>query len=115
MTALYLSEADVAALLDMPTAVEVVTEAFRRLAAGEAEHVPRRRVRLPGAMLHSMSAAAAYLGRLGWKQYTTTRHGASFLVGLYDETGRLLALVEADRLSQLRTGATTAVAVGCMA
>ena len=31
------------------------------------------------------------------------------------ESGQLIALMDADRLGQLRTGATTAVAVGCMA
>jgi ornithine cyclodeaminase/alanine dehydrogenase-like protein (mu-crystallin family) len=59
-----------------------------------------------------MSAAADYLGLVGWKHYTTSRQGARFLVGLYDAaSGQLVALVEANRLGQMRTGATTAVAV----
>ncbi|NIP84447.1 MAG: ornithine cyclodeaminase family protein [Planctomycetales bacterium] len=59
-----------------------------------------------------MSAAADYLRRVGWKQYTTTRQGARFLVGLYQaDTGALEAIIEADRLGQLRTGAATGVAV----
>jgi ornithine cyclodeaminase/alanine dehydrogenase len=53
---------------------------------------------------------------LGWKEYVTTRAGARFHFGLYDAAGgNLLALIEADRLGQLRTGAATAVAVSCMA
>jgi ornithine cyclodeaminase/alanine dehydrogenase-like protein (mu-crystallin family) len=113
---LHLTEADVAELLDMQLAVDCVEEAFRRLASGEASNVPRTRAQAPGIILHTMSAAAGYLGLLGWKCYTTTREGARFHVGLYDQTtGQLVALIEANRLGQLRTGATTAVAVQWMA
>jgi ornithine cyclodeaminase/alanine dehydrogenase-like protein (mu-crystallin family) len=112
MPALYLTEADVEVLLDMPMAVAVVQEAFRQLAAGQAANVPRQRAIGRGIVLHSMSAVADYLGLAGWKCYTTTKAGAKFLVGLYDtQTGSLVALIEANRLGQLRTGATTAVAV----
>ncbi len=64
-----------------------------------------------------MSAAAAYLNLVGWKSYTTTSSGGGkFLVGLYDaQTGNLVALIEADRLGQLRTAAATGVAVQWMA
>jgi ornithine cyclodeaminase/alanine dehydrogenase-like protein (mu-crystallin family) len=58
-----------------------------------------------------MSAAAEYLGLVGWKQYTTTRSGAKFHIGLHDQaSGGLIALLEADRLGQMRTGAVTGVA-----
>lgn len=115
MPALYLTEDDVERLLDIDVAIEACKEAFEKLAAGEAEHVPRARVKASGVMLHSMSAAAAYLDLVGWKCYTTTRAGANFLLGLYDNTGQLVALIEADKLGQLRTGATTGVAVELMA
>jgi ornithine cyclodeaminase/alanine dehydrogenase len=63
-----------------------------------------------------MCAVADYLGLAGWKEYTTTRHGARFHVGLYDaQSGELTALLEADRLGQLRTGAVTGLAVRLMA
>jgi len=115
MTALYLTEADVTQLLTLEMAIEVCAEAFRRLAEGEAENLPRSRAQAPGIILHSMSAAAGYLGLVGWKNYTTTRKRALFHLGLYDTTGALVALVEADRLGQLRTGATTGVAAAAMA
>ena len=98
MSAIYLTEGDVQQLLDMNVAIETVEEAFRQMAAGRADNQPRRRVRARGIVLHSMSAAAEYLGRVGWKQYTTTRDGVRFLVGLYDAgSGRLEALIEASR------------------
>lgn len=116
MAAVYLAESDVNQLVKMQDALPAVEEAFRRLASGEAENVPRTRSKAPGIVLHSMSAAAAYLGLVGWKNYTTSRTAARFLVGLHRAVdGELLALIEADRLGQLRTGAATGVAVQCLA
>jgi len=114
--ALYLSEQDVTELLDLPTTIKAVDEAFRHWAEGGVDDSPRRRVKAKGFVLHSMSAAADYLGMACWKQYSTTRAGARFLVGLYDtSTGEQLALIEANRLGQLRTAAATGVAVSYMA
>ena len=116
MAALYLTERDIRELLDMRTAIEVLEETFRQLADKKATNVPRVRAKATGIVLHSMSAAAEYLGLVGWKCYTTTHGGARFHVGLYDAaSGELVALIEADRLGQLRTGATTGVAVESMA
>lgn len=96
----------------MPAAIEAVEEAFRRLASGDATNTPRRRDQGSGFVLHSMSASASYLGFAGWKHYVTTKSGAKFYVGLQRTSdGSLAALIEADRLGQMRTGAVTAVAV----
>ena len=116
MPLLYITEDEVSRLLDMPMAVDAVEGAFRALAEGKAHNVPRVRAKGQGIVLHSMCAAADYLGLVGWKQYTTTRQGACFHVGLYDQlSGELVALVEADRLGQLRTGAVTGAAAKLLA
>jgi ornithine cyclodeaminase/alanine dehydrogenase-like protein (mu-crystallin family) len=116
MGVLYLQETDVQRLLDMRLAIDAVEESFRRLANGDAANVPRTRAIAPQMVLHTMSAAAPYLGMSGWKSYSTTRQGARFLMGLYDQTtGALVALIEASTLGQMRTGATTGVAVQWMA
>ena len=116
MTALYLTEADVRELLDMEIAIDVVEEAFRQLGQGNAMNVPRARAHAQGIYLHTMSAVASYLGYAGWKAYTTTSQGAKFHVGLYStKSGELTALIEANFLGQLRTGAASAVATECMA
>lgn len=116
MPALYLTEDDVRELLDMEIAIEVVEEAFRRLADGTAMNVPRARARAPGITLHTMSAAAEYLGMVGWKAYTTTKDAARFHVALYSAaTGELAAIIEANFLGQLRTGAASGVATEYMA
>jgi ornithine cyclodeaminase/alanine dehydrogenase-like protein (mu-crystallin family) len=116
MPALFLTEDDVVDLMDMDGAIEAVEGAFRALAEDTAENVPRRRAKAPGIMLHAMHAAAGYLGLVGWKCYTTTHQGAIFHVAVYDdESGAMRALIEADHLGRLRTGATTAVATEYMA
>jgi ornithine cyclodeaminase/alanine dehydrogenase-like protein (mu-crystallin family) len=114
--AIYLTEDDVRELLDVATAVPLVEAAFRNVAEGKATNVPRVRAFARGIALHSMSAAAEYLGFVGWKVYTTTRSGARFHVGLSEiATGELVALIEADYLGQVRTGAVSGVATECMA
>lgn len=116
MPALYLTEADVRELLDMEMAIDVVEETFRQLSGGGAMNVPRARAHAEGFYLHTMSAVAQYLGCAGWKAYTTTSHGARFHVGLYStKTAEMTALIEANYLGQLRTGAASAVATECMA
>jgi ornithine cyclodeaminase/alanine dehydrogenase-like protein (mu-crystallin family) len=116
MPAIFLSEADVNQLLDMRLAIVAVEEAFRQLADRKTTNVPRVRAKAPGVVLHTMSAAAEYLGLVGWKAYATTRSGARFHSALYDSrTAELLAIIEASRLGQLRTAATTAVAIEWMA
>lgn len=116
MAALFLTEDHVRELLDMPTAIEVVEELFRELANGRAKNVPRQRVQGGKMFLHTMSGTCDYLGVGGWKAYSTTREKSRFHVGLYDlVTGELLALIEADYLGQLRTGAASGVATEFLA
>lgn len=112
MTCLYLTEDDVTKLLTMPIAISAVEAAFQGLAEGTAQNIPRRRASGGSSLLHSMSAAAEYLGYAGWKQYVTSRAGARFLFGMHElSSGKLVGLFEADRLGQQRTGAVTGVAL----
>lgn len=116
MPALFLTEDHVRELLDMPKAIEVVEELFRELANGRAKNVARQRVQAGKMFLHTMSGACEYLGIGGWKAYSTTREKSRFHVGLYDlMTGEVLAIIEADYLGQLRTGAASGVATEFLA
>ena len=73
-------------------------------------------VKTDQAMLHILPAAAKTLDALGFKAYTTTKDGARFHVTLYDsKKGNMIALMEADYLGQMRTGAATGLATKCMA
>jgi ornithine cyclodeaminase/alanine dehydrogenase-like protein (mu-crystallin family) len=116
MTFLYLTESDVNRLLTIDSVLPIVERAFLELANHQADNVPRRRARAGSTVLHNMSAAAEYLGVVGLKAYTTTKQGARFYVSLFDAaSGELLAMLEADRLGQLRTGAVTGVALKYLA
>jgi len=108
---LYLTESDVASLLDPADAVDTIEDCFRRIAAGEVEIAPRRRLRLPEGALADMAASDHGLGLAGGKLYAATAEGATFVVCLFDsETSALVAVIEADQLGCLRTGAASGVA-----
>jgi alanine dehydrogenase len=111
MPVLHLTEDQVRSLLTMETAIEAVETAMRKMALEEAFNVPRSRCQTDHAMLHVLPAAAKTLGVIGYKAYVTTRAGARFHVTVYDgKTGVMLAMMQADYLGQVRTGAASAVA-----
>jgi ornithine cyclodeaminase/alanine dehydrogenase-like protein (mu-crystallin family) len=109
---LHISEAEVHTLLTMPMAVDAVEDISRKQAGGEVVVHPRRRFELPGGrFFHYMAAADYSAGFLALKQYTFVRGVLRFLVPLYEiASGELLALIEADYMGQLRTGAASGVA-----
>jgi alanine dehydrogenase len=113
---LLLREHHVTELLNIETALAAVEEGLRDQAEGEATNRPRYRVAVPTSQLHVMAAGDKRLGVYGLKTYTVSRKGARFLVLLYDAAnGDMLAMIEADRLGQMRTGAASGVATKYMA
>lgn len=108
--AIYLSEADVVALLPMPRAMEAVESGLRELGLGQAQNQPRQRVNIGKVTLNVMPAAIPGLGVLGAKNYSAGPGGPRAYFLLFDAEGVLLALMEADELGRIRTGATTGVA-----
>jgi alanine dehydrogenase len=114
---LHISEAQVRSVLTMPMAVEAVQEISRKQATGEVVVHPRRRFELPGGgFFHYMAAADFSKGFVAMKQYTYVRGRLRFLVPLYEmSSGDLLALIEADYMGQLRTGAASGVATDFLA
>ncbi len=115
--ALLLTEADVRSLLTMPVALEAVEMAFRRLADGSALVHNRQRLHIPSnSYLHYMAAGDGAGGYMGMKIYTSSRCGLRFLVPLFDaKSGDMLALLEADYLGQMRTGAASGLATRYLA
>src|SRR5487761_498329 len=114
---LFLTEADVRSLLTMPIALEVVEESLRQQGNGELVLHPRRRVKLPdNALLHYMAAGDPVRGYIGTKLHMGVRGGARIVVPLFrSTTGEMAALIEADALGQLRTGAASGVATKYLA
>ena len=113
---LYLTEAEVSDLLTPEDALEAVEGSFGRLAAGEIENVPRQRTRFQDGFLAVMWAVDRELGLAGLKSYAAGPEGTHFVVLLFDtETTQPVAVIEADKLGQLRTGAASGVAAKYLA
>jgi ornithine cyclodeaminase/alanine dehydrogenase-like protein (mu-crystallin family) len=114
---LLLTEANVRSLLTMPIALEIVEESLRQQGKGELILQPRRRIKTPdNTLLHYMAAADPIHGYIGMKIYTVARGTARFVVPLFrSTTGEMAALIEADALGQLRTGAASGVATKYLA
>lgn len=114
--ALFLTENDVKQVLTATMALEAVESAHRDLALGQAQDTPRARTRLPQTVLHILQGALPAQGVLGYKAYTSNRSGNRFLVHLFDAaTGSLLAVIEADYMGMIRTGAASGVAAKWLA
>ena len=108
---LYIAEAEVRSLLPMSEAVRLMGETFQALAAGTAVNQSRRRMMVPGgAVLHAMAGAAGQY--FGTKIYSVqAKHGAYFFFHLFDSTNaKPLAIIEANYLGQIRTGAASGYA-----
>jgi ornithine cyclodeaminase/alanine dehydrogenase-like protein (mu-crystallin family) len=133
---LILTRGDVEALLTMQDALEAVEEAFRMLSAGDVV-MPQRtatpiaeegglHLAMPAYVRAPASAAGAAAARatLAIKVVTVypqnpQRHGLPMVQGallLHDAaTGALLALMDAEALTTLRTGAAAGVATRLLA
>jgi alanine dehydrogenase len=81
------------------------------MARGAVHIAPRRRLELEEGRLADMAASDLELGYAGAKVYAGFSEGAAFVVTLFSvERPDLVAVLEADWLGRLRTGAASAVA-----
>ncbi|MEO7003388.1 MAG: ornithine cyclodeaminase family protein [Ktedonobacterales bacterium] len=127
---LVLREDDVRALLSsaaMPEVMRTLEAAFKRQGADETRNLPRMRIVTPDrrGVMHTLPAytpgepghpEADGPGLIGLKTYTAFAGGVRFVVLLSSaEDGRLLAIIEADWLGQMRTGGASGVATRAMA
>ena len=119
---LWLTRSDVEFLLDMPAAIEAVSDAFRLIYQGEAELPVRANIpvaRHDGSLMSMPAYLGGELDALGAKLisfYGTnpTVRGLPAIQGnvvLFDgRDGALLALMDAGFLTAMRTGASGGVA-----
>ena len=114
--ALFLSEDDVRQLLTMSMTIDAVEEAHRELSHSRAIDIPRQRTRLPQTALHILQGALPNRDAIGYKAYTSNRSGIRFLVHVFSAaSGALRAVVQADYLGMMRTGAASGVATKWLA
>jgi ornithine cyclodeaminase/alanine dehydrogenase len=113
MTPLYLTEAEVARLVTIDDAIASLEECFAAWHAPTTNNLPRQRAPLPSGVLNLMGATYGHKGVYGLKVYLG---GRGYHVMLYAaENAELLALIEANLASQLRTGAASGVATRILA
>lgn len=123
----WITEADVVSVMDMSDAIHALDLGLRAEAKGAARNMAKTHVEWPStgsdqgaegahATLHAIGAAFTDAGIVGTKTWAHTPGGATPLLILYDgNTGRLIAVVEAFALGQLRTAAASGVATDVLA
>jgi ornithine cyclodeaminase/alanine dehydrogenase-like protein (mu-crystallin family) len=115
MSAIYITEADVARLVTVKDAIATLEELFATWGQPETSNIPRRRAKLPRGAFNLMGAAYGAKNVYGLKAYAGME-GGQFHTLLYSSLdGKLKAMIEADLFGQLRTGAATGIATNLMA
>src|SRR5882672_1525965 len=113
---LYLTEADVARLVTVKDALASLQEAFAAWRDPGTTNLPRQRAKLAAGSLNLMGAACEKKGIFGLKAYFAGKGGARYHVLLYAGDGSgLMAMIEADLLGALRTGAASGLATKLLA
>lgn len=119
--ALWITEQDVVALLDLREAIAALESALREEARGEAANMTKTLLQFaaPGQdkATSNLHAIGAKLGNLvGTKTWAHTEGGTSPLLLLWDATnGSLVAVIEAFAMGNMRTGGISGVAANWLA
>src|SRR5712691_9190303 len=101
---IWITEADVVSLMDMPAAIRALEAGVRAEARGTAANMTKTHVEWAStgagqgshSTLHAIGAAFAEEGFVGTKTWAHTEGGATPLLVLFDSrTGALKAVVEA--------------------
>src|SRR5438477_5508628 len=114
---LWISEADVVAMMDIGDATAALEKALLEEARGDAKNMVKTHVAWgDGATLHAIGAVFAKEQFAGTKTWAHSKGGATPLLILFDsETGALKAIIEAFALGQMRTASASGVATDLLA
>jgi len=114
---LWISEADVVAMMDIGDAIRALEKALLAEARGQAKNMVKTHVAWnDGATLHAIGAVFPHEEFAGTKTWAHTKGSATPLLILFDsETGRLKTIIEAFALGQLRTASASGVATNLLA
>ena len=116
-SALWITEADVVAMMDLREAIDALEHGLLAEARNEAQNMVKTHAEWGGgATLHAIGAIFPQAGFVGTKTWAHTPGGAAPLLILFDAaTGALRAVIEAFALGQMRTGAASGVATRWLA
>jgi alanine dehydrogenase len=115
--ALWITEAEVASMLDMGDAIAALERGLAAEASGGAVNMAKTHVTFGhGDTLHAIGATMIAEGIVGTKTWAHTEGGANPLLILFDAgNGQLAAIIEAFALGQLRTAAISGLATRWLA
>lgn len=109
---LHLTDKKIDELVSFGDAIPVLEQAFRAFARGDAAVQKRVRTEASGVKLSTLGAVIPEMKVSGAKVYSTISGRFSFSIVLFStEDGRLLATLDANAITRLRTAATTIVAL----
>jgi ornithine cyclodeaminase/alanine dehydrogenase len=115
--ALLLSHEEVRRCVSMPDAVEAIESMCQAQAAGSALLADRVNLKLPNGWMRLMPGALVASGVLGYKEFHLTRIAEAtahvrYAYHLFDyESGELIAMMDADYLTFVRTAAASGAAI----
>lgn len=113
----WITEAEVVALLSLAEAIDALERGLALEAEGGAVNMPKTQVNWPPSNnLHALGGVMPGKGLVGTKTWSHTANGTCPLLVLFDaENGGLRAIIEAFALGQMRTGAMTGLATRWLA
>lgn len=113
---IHLTDAQLDELVSIDDAIPALEQGFRGLASGGAAVQQRVRTEALGVKLSTLGAVVPELGVAGAKVYSTIAGRFNFSIVLFSTVdGSLLATLDANAITRIRTAATTVVAVRALA
>ncbi len=114
---LWISEADVVSMMDIAGAIGALEQGLLAEARNEARNMIKTHVEWAGgSTLHAIGAVFPESGFCGTKTWSHTKGGATPMLILFDSNnGKLMAVIEAFALGQMRTAAACGVATRWLA
>ena len=112
----WLTEAEVAALVDIDDAIGALRTGFIEEAQGHASTIDKALGTWSNGAMHALGSMSPARHYAGFKTWVHTDKGATAIFSLFDmEQGRLLAVLEAATLGQIRTSAISGLAADVLA
>ncbi len=106
----YLSDSDVRSLVSVDDAFAVTDDLFKDAAQGHVDNHPTTELNVPKGFFRLKAGTALGLDVYGFKAYGGVARAGRYLVFVYTmSTGVLEGIVEARFLTEIRTGAVSAV------
>lgn len=112
-TTVFISDEDISSLADWPSIIEAIATAYKQPLKTQMVP-PRIMARGEGFWLRSLCAVSPSGDYMGCKLIAASPKNAraSYLISLFDqETMELVALIDGNQITRMRTAATSAVAV----